>query len=491
MTVPNGPAETATFDASNIARVSLSDGVEVSDLVFNPGTSAFTFSAKPQFTLTISGSGIMNESSESQDFVAAAGALIAGEVAIAFKNSATAGDNTRFTAKGANTMEQSGGGIFFYDASSAGSGDFMVNGGAVGNGGSSSNGLVVFVDRSTAANATFRVNASAAPGAPGGATVFGDNSTAANATIINNGAATAGMRPGVTEFDNASTAGDADLIAYAGVPGAEGGVIFFGTDSTVGTARVTVFGNGNLDISGHNPPGITIGSIQGDGIVFLGANNLTVNSSNLDNAFSGTISDHGSFGGVRGSLTKMGTGILTLVSPSTYTGGTIVSDGVLRAENKTGSATGSGRVRVNAGVLGGGGIIGGAVTLGTGSGSGAILQPTIHAGEPTTLTIQSTVTFKADGTYIYRLNTRKADADNVVANGVTIENGAQFDFKSVANEPLALGVVFTAIATRRRRQSPEPLVISPMAQPLRWKQHFPSQLHGGDGNAAITLTVVP
>ena len=180
-TVPNGPAETATFDASNIARVSLSDGVEVTDLVFDPGTSAFTFSAKPQFTLTISGSGIMNESSESQDFVAAAGALIAGEVAIAFKNSAPAGDNTRFTAKGANTMEQSGGGIFFYDASSAGSGDFMVNGGAVGNGGSSSNGLVVFVDRSTAANASFRVNASAATGAPGGATVFGDNSTAANA----------------------------------------------------------------------------------------------------------------------------------------------------------------------------------------------------------------------------------------------------------------------------------------------------------------------
>ena len=60
--------------------------------------------------------------------------------------------------------------------------------------------------------------------------------------MINNGAATAGMRPGVTEFDNASTAGDADLIAYAGMPGAEGGVIFFGTDSTVGTARVTVLG---------------------------------------------------------------------------------------------------------------------------------------------------------------------------------------------------------------------------------------------------------
>ena len=74
-----------------------------------------------------------------------------------------------------------------------------------------------------------------------------------------------------------------------------------------GTARVEVFGNGNLDVSVHNAPGVTIGSIEGSGTLFLGANNLTVGSNNLDTTFSGVIQD----GGLNGSFTKVGTGILT------------------------------------------------------------------------------------------------------------------------------------------------------------------------------------
>jgi len=33
----------------------------------------------------------------------------------------------------------------------------------------------------------------------------------------------------------------------------------------------------------------------------------------------------------------------------------------------------------------------------------------------------------------------------VIANGVTIESDAQFDFQPVANKPLTIGTVFTAI----------------------------------------------
>ena len=86
-----------------------------------------------------------------------------------------------------------------------------------------------------------------------------------------------------------------------------GGVIRLFGDSTGGTARVEVFGNGNLDVSVHNAPGVTIGSIEGSGTLFLGANNLTVGSNNLDTTFSGGIQD----GGLNGSFTKVGTGILT------------------------------------------------------------------------------------------------------------------------------------------------------------------------------------
>jgi len=48
---------------------------------------------------------------------------------------------------------------------------------------------------------------------------------------------------------------------------------------------VELFGDGDLDISYHYAPGITIGSIEGSGVVFLGANNLSVGSRNLSTNF--------------------------------------------------------------------------------------------------------------------------------------------------------------------------------------------------------------
>jgi hypothetical protein len=61
---------------------------------------------------------------------------------------------------------------------------------------------------------------------------------------------------------------------------------------------------GSLNIS-HHQSGVTIGSIEGDGDVFLGANDLTVGTNNLNTVFSGFI-------GGSGSLAKVGSGVLTL-----------------------------------------------------------------------------------------------------------------------------------------------------------------------------------
>ena len=83
--------------------------------------------------------------------------------------------------------------------------------------------------------------------------------------------------------------------------------IIFDDASTGGTARVEVFGNGYLDIRGHQS-GVTIGSIEGSGHVFLGANRLTVGTNNINTSFSGVISNDG----LGGSLAKVGTGVLTL-----------------------------------------------------------------------------------------------------------------------------------------------------------------------------------
>ena len=99
-----------------------------------------------------------------------------------------------------------------------------------------------------------------------------------------------------------------------------------------------VFGNGTLDISQHDPPGVTTGSIQGNGLVFLGGVNLTVGANNLSTTFSGLIQDGGFSGGTGGSLRKIGTGTLTLSGANTYTGGTLINAGTLKHRTMARSA---------------------------------------------------------------------------------------------------------------------------------------------------------
>src|SRR4030095_10804366 len=281
-------------------------------------------------------------------------------------------------------------------------------------------------DTSTAGNATFTNGGGTVRGTGGGFTVFQADSTAGNGTVTTNGATVSGAFKGQNLFEG--DAGNATLIANGGANGGEGGFIQYRLGSTGGTARVEVFGNGTLDISQHDLPGVTTGSIEGSGLVFLGGANLTVGTNNLGTTFSGVMQDGGFSGGTGGSLTKIGTGRLTLSGASTYTGGTTVSAGTLLASNTTGSATGTGAVKVNAGTLGGSGIISGAVTIGAGTDTGASIAPAAEKRKPATLTSQGTVTFNADATYTYTFKAiaNKARTDKVVAMGATIKGGATF-----------------------------------------------------------------
>lgn len=144
----------------------------------------------------------------------------------------------------------------------------------------------------------------------------------------------------------------------------------------------------DLDVSFRDLPGITIGSLSGDGLVYLGSHNLTVGSNNLDTTFAGILQEEGGTAtGSNGSLTKIGTGVLVLSGANTYQGGTTVTEGVLRVTNVAGSATGTGPVQSNSGTLGGAGIITGAVTIGSGGGAGAKLEPGVGASRPTTISL--------------------------------------------------------------------------------------------------------
>jgi autotransporter-associated beta strand protein len=120
-----------------------------------------------------------------------------------------------------------------------------------------------------------------------------------------------------------------------------------------------------------------------------------------------------------GSVSKIGTGTLTLSGASTHTGVTTVTAGTL-VSNTAGSAIGSGPVKVNVGTLDGGGKIGSSVRMGTESGPRAVLAPAFSRNKQMTLTVQSSPTLHADATYTYTFKARRnqAHTDLVIANGV-------------------------------------------------------------------------
>jgi autotransporter-associated beta strand protein len=291
-------------------------------------------------------------------------------------------------------------------------------------------------------------------------------------TLVANGGSN-GSEGGVISFDQV---GAATLIANGGSNGGGGGSI--GVGRAPG-ARAEVFGNGNLTCK----PGATIGSLEGDGFVFLGGL-LTVGTTNLSTEFSGSIQNSG-------SLTKSGTGTFTLTGTNTYTEGTTVLSGILSVNNPTGSGTGTGPVQVNAGTLGGTGTIAGAVTIGTGSGAGAFLETSAGVVKPSSLSIQGALIFKADSTYTYNLNTKRAKADKVIANGVTIENGAQFSFVASGKKTLTPGKKFIVISNTAATALAGTFTNLPDGGTITVGSNtFQISYEGGGGND-LTLTVVP
>ena len=210
ITVPNGPADTATFALSNTTGVSLSATAAVDGIVFNSGASAFTIAVSPTFILDVNGAGMANNSGITQNFVNNADASGRGE--IIFHNNATAGSSANtYTGNGrAIGLPVSGGRTTFFNTSTAGNALFIDNGGT-GSGGSG--GRTFFSDSSTAGNSTVINNRGVVSGANGGGTSFLLTSSAGNSTFTNNGGqgidGGSGNGRGFAQFLDTSTAGSA------------------------------------------------------------------------------------------------------------------------------------------------------------------------------------------------------------------------------------------------------------------------------------------
>jgi autotransporter-associated beta strand protein len=510
--------------------------IEVDSIVFNSGAAPYMISVEIS-NLFVSGTGIMNNSGSVQSFVTPITENRIG--AVEFFNGATAGEMTNFGGEG---------GLFvFYNTSSAGSAtfdvtngvfqahmdfwdgttaadatinasdfvdvgvfDFASGGNAVftlttgafltfgddatadhavgtcigGNGIYGSN--IGFHQFATAGEGRFTAIGGSTSGEAGGSIEFSGSATAANGTFVINGGSASDLAGASMVFIDTSTADNSIITVNGGIDGAEGGAMIFEDHAKDGTASIALLGNGELDISNIRVSGVTIGSLAGDGLVFLGSKALTIGSNNQSTTFSGVIQDSG-------SLTKLGTGTLTLSGANTYTGTTTVRGGVIIAGNTTGSATGTGAVNVNLGTLGGSGIIAGATTIGTGSSAGAFLAPATGSNVQATLTIQSALTFNADATYTYTFKAKRnrARTDKVIANGVAINSGAMIALSGQTQGALRQGLVLTVISNTSANPISGTFANLPDGGIVTINgNNFQASYSGGDGND-LTLTVVP
>ncbi|HEX4666586.1 MAG TPA: autotransporter-associated beta strand repeat-containing protein [Chthoniobacterales bacterium] len=413
--------------------------------------------------------------------------------------------NIYSTADHASFEVRAGSSVACFEDGSAASAVFTIEGGAASG---AFGGSMVVEDSGTAADSILTTKGGEVSGALGGRFTIGGpvtfqspgGATGGNAIVTLNPGQVSGALGATATFasnepgNSNCTAGNATIIAQGGLNGAGGGAISIAANAAGGTSRMEVFGNGSLDVSDRlTVKGVTVGSLEGDGMVYLGSTVLNVGANNLDTTFPGIIQESGGAGmGHGGSLVKVGTGTLTLSGTNSYTGSTTVSSGALIVANPAGSATGTGQVAVNAGTLGGSGIISGAVTVGTGGGTGAFLAPASGSNKQLTLTLQSSLTLEADATYTYTFKAKKnlARTDLVTANGITI-NGATIALQGTTQGRLKRGLVLTVLSNTSA--NPISGTFSNLANAAIVNvngNNLQASYSGGDGND-LTLTVVP
>jgi hypothetical protein len=243
-TVPGGKA---SFNQSGQTEITFNPTAmaEVEVIEFDPTASPYCFKfgtspAKP--ALTISGDGIINNSTNNQSFIVASIGTSVYEPQLKFCNKASAGVDTVTYYAGPESLENGyGGGIIaFWDYSNAGSASFTVRTGRLTPPGTGPVGAEVnFRNYASAATATFTIYGTiGSDGYTFGNVVFSDAATADHGTFTNIGGTVATGDGGNTQFYDNSTAAYGTFHNFGGsFPKANGGDVAFDSSANGGYAQ--------------------------------------------------------------------------------------------------------------------------------------------------------------------------------------------------------------------------------------------------------------
>ena len=353
------PTGTAFFGASNITALSFSRDTSIGGWTFNAGAPAYTFNTAGN-QLTFTGVGIQGGSATISNTE-----QLPGIPAVTFSNNSTAGSATI-----SNTGPQAI--VAFSNNSTAGTATISNTGllaaatftnstaGAATIANTGQYAGVAF-SNSTAGSATISNTGQSAE------VSFSNNSTAGAANITNS--ATASLF-----FSNSSTAGSATI--------ANNFVIFFSETSTAGSA--TIINNSNLVFYNASTAGsatiINNGTLTFRDTSTAASARITNNAAVIfeqasDSTYAGAMTG-------TGTLTKNGSGTLSLTAENTVGGGTTLNAGGLKL-----SAILNSDVTMNGGILSGAANIhgkltqhGGEIAPGNSIGTITVVGPFIQNG---------------------------------------------------------------------------------------------------------------
>lgn len=178
------------------------------------------------------------------------------------------------------------------------------------------------------------------------------------------------------------------------------------------------------------------GALWGGGYIrsYWGNPTISIGALNYSTTYGGTMRDFI-------NIEKTGTGTLTFTGNHVYYGTTTVTAGGLLLNNNPATGSFYSPVTVRNGTFGGTGKSDTSVTIGTGSGAGAALEP--GNGKIGTL-ICHELTMHADGAYHVELSPGDTTADKMVVSRVTLDH-PKLAITLVNTDALATGSKFTIV----------------------------------------------